>query len=174
MRHHAAGDEGSAFGNSGFRPRRLAGHLHQHCQVPGFASLPGDLQEAGPTADYDRDGKLDMFLANWWIESRSLLLKNETPGGNWLAVRVDGAGSVNRMGIGSRINVYPAGKLGQAGSRINSHEICIGYGYCSGQEAIAHIGLGKEAAVDLEVVLPHNRGKVTQENVKTNQYVTVK
>src|SRR5205085_12219089 len=21
----------------------------------------------GPTADYDRDGKLDIFLANWWI-----------------------------------------------------------------------------------------------------------
>jgi hypothetical protein len=129
---------------------------------------------AGPTADYDRDGKLDMFLANWWIESRSLLLKNETPGGNWLAVRVEGTGSVNRMGVGARINVYPAGKLGDAASRLGSHEICIGYGYCSGQEAIANIGLGKEEAVDLEVVLPHNRGKLTQENVKANQYVTVK
>jgi hypothetical protein len=129
---------------------------------------------AGPTADYDRDGKLDMFLANWWIESRSLLLKNETAGGNWLAVRVEGKDRVNRMGIGSRINVYPAGKLGQAASRLSSHEIAIGYGYCSGQEAIAQIGLGTEEAVDLDVLLPNGRGKLTREGVKANQYVTVK
>jgi hypothetical protein len=50
---------------------------------------------AGPSADFDRDGRLDMFLANWWIESRSLLLKNETPGGNWLDVIVEGKDGVN-------------------------------------------------------------------------------
>src|SRR5262249_46515875 len=74
----------------------------------------------GLTADFDRDGKLDIFLANWWIESRSLLLRNETPGGNWLQVQVEGASrerqrpenAVNRMGVGSKVRVYPAGKLG--------------------------------------------------------------
>jgi hypothetical protein len=137
---------------------------------------------AGPTADFDRDGRLDMFLANWWIESRSLLLRNETPGGNWLQVQVEGASpererpekAVNRMGIGARIRVYPSGKLGDAAALLGQQEIAIGYGWCSGQEAMAHFGLGKEANVDIEVTLPHGRGVVSQKNVAANQRITIK
>src|SRR5262245_18682414 len=58
----------------------------------------------GPTGDFDNDGRLDMFLANWWIEAPSLLLKNETKGGHWLDVQVVGPAGVNRMGIGTRIS----------------------------------------------------------------------
>jgi len=129
---------------------------------------------AGPSADFDRDGKLDLFLANWWVESRSLLLRNETPGSNWLDVRVEGKDGVNRMGIGARVNVYPAGKLREAAALLGSRDIGIGYGYCSGQEAVAHFGLGKEESVDVEVVLPHNKGKLLQKGVKTNERVTVR
>src|SRR5204863_134205 len=129
---------------------------------------------AGPTADFDRDGKLDIVLTNWWIESPSLLLRNETPGGNWLDVWVEGKSGVNRMGIGSRVNVYTAGKLGDASALLGSREIAIGYGYCSGQEAVAHFGLGKEELVDVEVVLPHGKGKWTEKGVKANQRITAK
>src|SRR5262249_53427551 len=104
---------------------------------------------AGPTADFDRDGRLDIFLANWWIQSPSPLLRNETPGGNWLQVQVEGSNGVNRMGIGSKVKIYPAGKLGDASALLGCREIAIGYGWCSGQEAVAHFGLGKEEAVDL-------------------------
>ncbi len=129
---------------------------------------------AGPSGDYDRDGRLDLILPNWWLEGRTLLLHNETPGGNWLDVRVEGSKGVNRMGIGSRVRVYPAGKLGEPAGLLGDREINIGYGYCSGQEAVAHFGLGKEAAVDLEVVLPHNKGKVVQQGVQVNQRLTIK
>jgi hypothetical protein len=129
---------------------------------------------AGPTADFDRDGRLDIFLANWWIESRSLLLRNETPGGNWLQVQVEGSKGVNRMGIGSKVKVYPSGKLGDAGALLGCREIAIGYGWCSGQEAIAHFGLGKDEMVDVEVVLPHGKGTITQKSVKANQRMAVK
>ena len=128
---------------------------------------------AGPSADFDRDGKLDLFLANWWLESRSLLLHNETPGGNWLQVRVEGSNGVNRMGIGAKVNLYVAGKLGTAAARVGSREIAIGYGYCSGQEAIAHFGLGKAESVDFEVILPHGKGKIVRKGVKVNQMLTV-
>lgn len=127
----------------------------------------------GPSADFNRDGKIDLFLASWWIESPSLLLKNETPGGNWLDVRVEGSKGVNRMGIGSRVNLYPAGKLG-SGTPLASREIAIGYGYCSGQEAIAHFGLGNTSEVDVEVILPHGKGTLVQKNVAVNQRLTVK
>jgi hypothetical protein len=129
---------------------------------------------AGPTADFDRDGRVDMFLANWWIESRSLLLRNETPGGNWLDVRVEGSKGVNRMGIGSKVKIYPAGKLGDASALLGFREINAGYGYCSGQEAVAHFGLGKAEAVDVEVTLPHGKGNLAQKGVKVNQRITMK
>jgi hypothetical protein len=129
---------------------------------------------AGPTADFDRDGRLDIFLANWWPESRSLLLRNETRGGNWLEVQVEGSKGVNRMGVGSKVKVYPAGKLGQADSLLGCREINIGYGWCSGQEAVAHFGLGKEDRVDLEVILPHGKGRLEQKSVMANQRLTVK
>lgn len=126
-----------------------------------------------PTADFDRDGKVDIFLANWWINDPSLLLRNETPGGNWLEVCVTGKNGVNRMGVGSRVNVYPAGKLKDAASLLGSREISIGQGYCSGQEAVAHFGLGSEKTVDLEIILPCGKGSVERKAVAANQRLTV-
>lgn len=129
---------------------------------------------AGPVGDFDNDGRLDMFLPNWWVESRSLLLKNETPGGNWVRVQVEGTKGVNRQGIGARVNIYPAGKGGQAEALLGCREIAVGYGYASGQPAYAHFGLGKVEEVDLEVVLPHGKGKLTRKGVKVNAVVKVR
>src|SRR5207247_5514242 len=87
----------------------------------------------GPSADFDRDGRLDLFLANWWVNSRSLLLRNETPGGNWLQVAVQGAAvpgssvpALNRNGIGAVVRVYPAGKMGQPAALLGAREISSG------------------------------------------------
>ena len=129
---------------------------------------------AGPSADFDRDGRLDLFLANWWVESRSLLLKNETPGGHWLSVRVEGKEGVNRTGVGAKVRVFPAGKLGQAGELLGEREIAVGYGYCSGQEAVAHFGLGGVAKVDVEVLLPHGKGTLTRKGVPADEPLVVK
>lgn len=129
---------------------------------------------AGPSCDFDRDGKLDFFLANWWVESKSMLLKNETTGGHWLGVRVEGTDGVNRMGIGARVRLYPAGKLGQPDSLLGEREIAAGYGYCSGQEAIAHFGLGKVESVDVEVILPHGKGTLTRKAVPADKPLVVK
>lgn len=132
----------------------------------------------GPSADYDRDGRLDLFLGNWWVKQRSLLLRNETPSGNWLQVQVSNGDrkpseSVNRMGIGSLVRVYPAGKLGQADALLGAREISVGYGYASGQEAIAHFGLDKLETCDVEVILPHGKGRLERKGLKANQRVTI-
>jgi enediyne biosynthesis protein E4 len=123
---------------------------------------------AAPSCDFDRDGRLDLFLANWWIESPSLLLRNETPGGNWLDVRVEGTNGVNRMGVGAKVKVSVGGKV------IGVREIGVGCGYCSAQEAVAHFGLGVTETVDVDVVLPHGKGTLTRKGVKANQAIVVR
>lgn len=125
----------------------------------------------GPSCDFDRDGRLDLFLANWWAELPSLLLRNESKAGNWLDVAVEGDGDVNRMGIGARVLIYEAGKAGQRDALLGAREIATGFGYASSQEAVAHFGLGEQKSVDIEVVLPHGNGTIRRENVNANQRV---
>jgi hypothetical protein len=127
----------------------------------------------GPTADYDNDGRLDMFIASWWPDAPSMLLHNETPGGNWLQLQVKGANGVNRMGIGSRIKIYKTGKLGEPTALLGCQDISVGYGYASGHIAMAHFGLGKETSVDVEVIYPHGKGSIFKKNVKANQRMTL-
>jgi hypothetical protein len=128
----------------------------------------------GPSGDFDNDGRLDLFLPNWWAEAPSVLLRNETPGGNWLQVQVEGSAGVNRMGVGSRIRIYPAGKLGDAAALLGCQDISVGYGYASGQAAIAHFGLGSQASVDIDVILPHGKGSLAQKGVQANRRITLK
>ena len=127
----------------------------------------------GPTADYDNDGRLDMFLASWWPEIPSMLLHNETRGGNWLQVRVKGSEGINLMGVGSRIKIYKQGKLGNPAYLLGCQDVSIGFGYASGHTDISHFGLGRENTVDVEIALPHGKGKRLQKNVKANQRIVM-
>src|SRR5262249_1402072 len=60
----------------------------------------------GPAVNYVGDGKLD-FFAGIWPDEGSRCFRNETMGGNWLEVRVEGR-KMNRMGIGAPVRVYAA------------------------------------------------------------------
>ncbi len=127
----------------------------------------------GPSGDYDNDGKIDLFLPNWWPESPSLLLHNETKGGNWLQVTIKGTGKVNRMGIGSRVKIYRKGMIGKPAGLIGCRDVAVGFGYASGQPAVTHFGLGKEVLVDVEITFPHLAGKTLRTGVKVNQKIEI-
>jgi hypothetical protein len=74
------------------------------------------------------------------------------------------------MGIGSRLRIYRAGTQ----ELIGCQDLAAGYGYASSQTAIAHFGLGREESCDLEVTLPHGKGKTLRKGVKADQRVTLK
>jgi hypothetical protein len=78
------------------------------------------------------------------------------------------------MGIGSRVSIYVEGKLGDPAALLGCREIATGYGYASGQPAYAHFGLGQAQKVDVEVILPHGKGKLMQTSVTANQMLKVK
>jgi len=127
---------------------------------------------AGPSGDYDGDGRLDLFLINWFRGNHCRLLRNESPTNHWLRVRVQGK-TFNRMGIGTQIRVYAAGKLGEPKSLLGFQEITTGYGYASGQPAACHFGLGKQTAVDLELKLPNGK-RMTLKNVQADRVLDVR
>jgi hypothetical protein len=128
---------------------------------------------AGPTGDFDGDGRLDVFLAGWLPQIPSKLFLNRSEKNNWLRVRVVGR-TINRMGIGTKVRVYKAGKMGKTDALLGYQEIGTGFGFCSGQEAVAHFGLGKTAVCDVEIVLPYGRGKIGKTNVPANQTFLIK
>ena len=127
----------------------------------------------GPTGDFNNDGKLDLFFPSWWVERPSYLLRNETPGGNWIQVIVAGQNGVNKMGVGAKVNIYKNGKLGEKDNLLGTQDISVGYGYASGHQAMVHFGLGKHKKVDVEVILPHGKGIITERKVKANQRITI-
>jgi hypothetical protein len=103
-------------------------------------------------ADIDKDGDLDLFVANWsGCDEDNALYRNETQGRHWLVVQLVGKKS-NRMGIGARARVQ---------ARIGGHDrwltrwLLPSTGYGSQNEPIIHFGLGDATSVEaLEVEWP--------------------
>jgi hypothetical protein len=126
---------------------------------------------AAPTADFDGDGRIDIFMSSWWTESPAMLLKNETKGGTWIDVAVDNAREgVNRQGIGSIIEIREP-----SSNKLLAHgEIAVGYGYSSGQPAIAHFGLGDVKEISVRIQFPGDKGSRALHGVKANQRITFK
>lgn len=125
---------------------------------------------AGPSGDYDKDGRLDLFLINWFQGNHCRLLHNESPKRHWLDVQVVGKKG-NRMGIGAQVKLYKAGQLGKAAALLGYQEVSTGYGYASGQPAVCHFGLGDVTSVDVAVTW---RGKtIRRENVKADQTLVI-
>ncbi|MGH3650062.1 MAG: CRTAC1 family protein, partial [Acidimicrobiia bacterium] len=133
--------------------------------VPRFSTpqAPGpQYWTAAPAADYDRDGRLDVFLLEWEPSLPSLLLRNETETGNWLEVSVDGD---NGFGLGWRIEVHDVDEL------IGAREITVTQGYAAGVLPFAHFGLGDREEVTVRLVPPGGADPIVLEAVTANQHI---
>lgn len=123
--------------------------------VPTF-SVPDGLGSAqywvaGPTADVDRDGRLDILLVEWEPALPSLLLRNESASGNWLEVSV---GPDRSFGIGWLVEVFESGGLDEPEALLGAREITVTQGYSAGVAPTAHFGLGDVTAVDVRLTAP--------------------
>ena len=94
------------------------------------------------TADFDRDGWVDLLLGN--KDDGYKLLRNQgsdLSNAHWLTLELVGGGPVNRDAVGTRVILETADGLRQLG------EVRNGGGLGAGHELALHFGLGKHDAV---------------------------
>jgi hypothetical protein len=147
------------------------GRPHFDSPRPILEAAPLVYFPAGPSGDYDGDGRLDVLLANWFPSNRSRLLKNVSGKHRWLDVTVLGR-TINHQGIGTAVRIYRAGEMGNAAARLGFQEIGAGQGFGSGQAPVAHFGVAGQASVDLELVFPDG-SRAFRHHVATGQRVAV-
>lgn len=141
--------------------------MHKGLQdgVPTFATPEGlgDPQYwvAAPTSDYNRDGRLDVFLVEWEPALPSLLLQNATDVGNWIQVSVDGE---NGFGIGWRVEVRDGEEL------LGARDITVTQGYSAGVLPVAHFGLGDLHEVEVTLT-PPGQDPIALGEVAANQHI---
>jgi hypothetical protein len=110
--------------------------------APSGAADPGNSKGAA-FADYDRDGRMDIFVVDQGGSPR--LYRNVSPreGNHWLEVETRGVIS-NRDGCGARVYV----------TLLNGARM-MGQVFCSGNDPIVHFGLVRHALIaSVEVVWP--------------------
>jgi hypothetical protein len=99
--------------------------------------------------DFDNDGDIDVVISA--LDDRPTLLRNDTTGGHWITMRLEGAAS-NRSAIGAKVTI-------DAGGRRQTAEVRSGGSYISQNDTRVHFGLGDTRGVD-SVTIRWPTGKV--------------
>jgi hypothetical protein len=109
--------------------------------------------------DSDRDGDLDLFIAN--NDQQALFLRNDGLTANWLDVKLVGP-SPNVHQAGARVRVT-------IGATTQLREVRCGSNFLSNDPAEAHFGLGAAATVNTLQVTWTDGTVTTLNNVAANQ-----
>ena len=132
--------------------------------TPSRADDPG-VTRGVAIGDYDRDGRLDVFVVNQ--DGESHLYRNVTPYGHdhWLEVKTVGTVS-NRDGCGARLTVRVRG-----GSLVRE-VLCGSTSVSSGRDEVVHFGLGTARRFTLRILWPSGRTTVYR-RLKPDRLVTL-
>jgi hypothetical protein len=114
-------------------------------------------------ADFDLDGDLDLAVGNEHSPAQNRLCVNQEDTSSFVRVRLVGRPSLgpgysNRDGIGAKVSVYEAGRLGEAEALLGFREIAAHGGFSSQSEPTVHFGVGDHETVDLRIVWPGSLG----------------
>ena len=133
------------------------GDFHHHADTSAGAAH----------ADFDRDGDLDIFVANWGSRDQvNRLYENISVGGHWISLRLRGTRS-NKYGVGSQVTLFTS-------NRSNTKKLYRWMypttGYASQNDYELHFGLGSFTSIDsLHIYWPLGV-KDVHRNVKLNTH----
>ena len=113
--------------------------------------------------DMDLDGDIDLYVANY--RRRGSLLRNDTTGNNWLAIKLVGSRS-NRDGVGARLTLT-AGGINQI------RDVRAGEGFVSGSTLVQHFGLADTKHVDLLTIRWPSGFVQSIENPPINHHIRI-
>ncbi len=113
-------------------------------------------------ADIDRDGDLDLLVSN--MNEPLGVYRNDLPGNNVL-IRLVGTSS-NRFGIDARLTLV-------TGQTRQVRHLGLARGYMSGDEPLAHFGLGDRQTIDQLIVEWPGGVCQTFEDISANQLITI-
>ncbi len=166
------------------------GDLNPNCQPMGdflFENLGDHFLDKGRAAgvndfgigrgsvvlDIENDGDLDILVVNqaavkdYPTPTVTHLYRNDTPGGNWLKISLQGQ-SAESHGIGSRVRIV-------SGDRSQIREIDGGgSSHLSQNSRIAHFGLGSAEVVDTVEVTWRKGHRQLLTAVTANQHLVVR
>ncbi len=130
----------------------------------------GASARAGAFFDYDRDGRMDVFIAR--KRDYNLLLHNDTKNDNgWLRVKLTGVKG-DAGGVGAKVWIYDAGHLGDQNHLRGYQQVINSRAYIVQHSPILHFGLGDAGKVDVRVESPG--GKVVERrDVSSRQFIHV-
>lgn len=133
-------------------------------EVSGEYFLQEFVGRGAAFADYDQDGDIDVFIVNH--SGHAVLLRNDGGNhGNWLKVRLRGAGS-NRFGIGARVAILSPGHR-------QTHAVGAQPSYLSQNDMEVHFGLGAAEIVEKLTVIFPSGAAVTRSGLPANQIITL-
>jgi hypothetical protein len=138
-----------------------------------FSEVGGDVLPGGgrPTmglayADYDNDGDIDLVLGNW--NEGYTIFRNDGlgAGNNWLAIRLEGGGKVNRDAVGVKAYVTTSD------GRVLYQQVIAGSSFGSGNDTTLHFGLGSATVEQVRLVWPDASEEIIAE-VGVNRLLNV-
>lgn len=119
---------------------------------------------AAAHADLDRDGDLDLVVAN--VDEPVGMWRNDGATGHRVLVKFVGAGG-NTQGLGARVRL----RAKKSGEQLG--ELSLARGYMSANEAVLHFGLGDDDRIEeLEVSWPSGH-KQTFADLAADQLYTI-
>ena len=164
-----SGDEGRPSGTPADDPLRLwVPEKGTSTEVSSAAGLRDrGLGRALVAFDMDRDGDLDLLVANFGAAPR--LYRNDTPRRHWLTVQLDDPGTPgNRRGVGAKVVVH-------AGGGQQARWVIGGGSYESQVPTEVHVGLGDGRRVErVEVWWPGAQAPQVLEDVDADQVLVIR
>ena len=114
--------------------------------------------------DYDNDGDIDVLVSV--IDEHPILLRNDSTGGNWITLRLEGTTS-NRSAIGAWVTIH-------VGLRRQLAEVRSGGSYLSHNDTRVHFGLGSARAVDAVTIRWPNGNVETLGRLAADRFYVVR